>query len=186
VPQAAIAALAEWSWIDDREGVILIGESGTGKTHLAIGLAVCAGQQGRRVRFTTLAGLANELQEAESRRELARVVGRYAGRGDYRRLMALLADIEPSYASIRRTSVSSTGLVAARGDNCRPGPIRAQPESPYERATKTGHLVVAAGSSVALEGVAGGLTKVMAWAEWQQRSSSRPRHAASSSAGRRA
>ncbi len=78
VPQATIAALAEGSWIDDREGVILIGESGTGKTHLAIGLAVCACQQGRRVRFTTLAGLANELQEAESRRELARVIGRYA------------------------------------------------------------------------------------------------------------
>jgi DNA replication protein DnaC len=78
VPQATIAALAEGSWIDDREGVILIGESGTGKTHLAIGLAVCACQQGRRVRFTTLAALANELQEAESRRELARVVGRYA------------------------------------------------------------------------------------------------------------
>jgi hypothetical protein len=44
----------------------------------ATALAVCACQQGRRVRFTTLAGLANELQEAESRRELARVVGRYA------------------------------------------------------------------------------------------------------------
>jgi len=41
-------------------------------------LAVCACHHGRRVRFTTLAGLANELQEAESRRELARVVGRYA------------------------------------------------------------------------------------------------------------
>jgi DNA replication protein DnaC len=41
-------------------------------------LAVCACQQGRRVRFTTLAGLANELQEAQSRKELARVVGRYA------------------------------------------------------------------------------------------------------------
>ena len=78
VPQATIAALAEGSWIDDRESVILIGDSGTGKTHLAIALAVCACQQGRRVRFTTLAGLANELQEAESRRELARVVGRYA------------------------------------------------------------------------------------------------------------
>jgi DNA replication protein DnaC len=52
--------------------------SGTGKTHLAIALAICACQQGRRVRFTTLAALANELQEAESRRELARVVGRYA------------------------------------------------------------------------------------------------------------
>src|SRR3954463_3131154 len=78
VPQATIAALAEGSWIDDRDSVILIGDSGTGKTHLATALAVCACQQGRRVRFTTLAALANELQEAESRRELARVVGRYA------------------------------------------------------------------------------------------------------------
>ena len=78
VPQATIAALAEGAWIDDRESVIFVGDSGTGKTMLATGLAVCACQQGRRVRFTTLAGLANELQEAESRRELARVVGRYA------------------------------------------------------------------------------------------------------------
>ena len=78
VPQATIAALAEGSWIDDRESVILIGDSGTGKTHLATALAICACQAGRRVRFTTLAGLANELQEAESRRELGRVVGRYA------------------------------------------------------------------------------------------------------------
>ena len=78
VPQATIAALAEGSWIDDRESVILIGDSGTGKTHLATALAVCACQAGRRVRFTTLAGLANELQEAEGRRELARVVARYA------------------------------------------------------------------------------------------------------------
>lgn len=78
VSQATIAALAECSWIDDRDSVILIGESGTGKTMLATALAVCACQQGRRVRFTTLAGLANELQEAESKRELARVVARYA------------------------------------------------------------------------------------------------------------
>jgi len=78
VPQATIASLAEGSWISDRESIILIGESGSGKTHLATALAVCACQQGRRVRFTTLAALANELQEAESRRELARVVSRYA------------------------------------------------------------------------------------------------------------
>jgi DNA replication protein DnaC len=77
VPQATIATLAQGAWIDDRESVILIGESGTGKTMLATALAVCACQQGRRVRFTTLAGLATELQEADSRRELARVVGRY-------------------------------------------------------------------------------------------------------------
>jgi len=78
VPQATVATLAEGSWIADRESIILIGESGSGKTHLATALAVCACQQGRRVRFTTLAALANELQEAESRRELTRVVGRYA------------------------------------------------------------------------------------------------------------
>jgi len=78
VPQATIAALADGSWIDDRESIIFVGESGTGKTMLATGLAVCACHQGRRVRFTTLAALANELQEAESRKELGRVVGRYA------------------------------------------------------------------------------------------------------------
>jgi len=77
VPQATIAVLAEGSWIKERESVILVGESGSGKTHLAIALSVCACRQGRRVRFTTLAALANELQEAESRRELARVVSRY-------------------------------------------------------------------------------------------------------------
>jgi DNA replication protein DnaC len=78
VPQATIAALAEGSWINDRESVILIGDSGTGKTHLATALGIAACQQGRRVRFTTLAALANELQEAQTGRELARVVARYA------------------------------------------------------------------------------------------------------------
>lgn len=77
IPRATIAALAQGTWIDDRESVILLGDSGTGKTHLAISLAVLACQQGRRVRFTTLAALANELQAAESRRELDRVIARY-------------------------------------------------------------------------------------------------------------
>ncbi len=77
VPQATIASLAEGTWIDNRESVIFIGESGTGKTMLATALGVCACQQGRRVRFTTLAGLANELQEAQGSQALARVLRRY-------------------------------------------------------------------------------------------------------------
>lgn len=78
IPRATIAALAEGSWIENNESVIFVGDSGTGKTMLATALGVCACQQGRRVKFTTLAALANELQEALSRDELSRVVGRYA------------------------------------------------------------------------------------------------------------
>ena len=78
IPVATIAALADGGYLADHESIILIGDSGTGKTHLATALGICACTQGRRVRFTTLAALANELQEAESRRELNRVVQRYA------------------------------------------------------------------------------------------------------------
>jgi DNA replication protein DnaC len=78
IPRATIAALAEGSWIDANESVIFVGDSGTGKTMLATALGVCACQQGRRVKFITLAALANELQEAASRDELSRVVARYA------------------------------------------------------------------------------------------------------------
>jgi len=78
VPVATIAALADGGYLTDHESILLIGDSGTGKTHLATALGIRACAQGRRVRFCTLAALANELQEAESRRELNRVVQRYA------------------------------------------------------------------------------------------------------------
>ncbi len=78
IPVATIATLAEGGYLDTRESIILIGDSGTGKTHLATALGVRACSQGRRVRFCTLAGLANELQEAEGSRELNRIVQRYA------------------------------------------------------------------------------------------------------------
>jgi DNA replication protein DnaC len=108
VPQATIAALAEGSWIDDREQVILHGEPGSGKTHLATGPAVCACQQGRRVRFTTLAAFANELQEAESRRELARVVGRYART----ELVVLDLGRQRDYADVSRAARRKRSLAA--------------------------------------------------------------------------
>jgi DNA replication protein DnaC len=55
----------------------LPGDSGTGKTHLLIGLGLAACEQGRRVRYVTWAALVNELVEAADQRALSRLVGRY-------------------------------------------------------------------------------------------------------------
>ena len=51
--------------------------SGTGKTHLLIGLGLAACEQGGRVRYATTAALVNKLVEAADQRALSRVVGRY-------------------------------------------------------------------------------------------------------------
>ena len=50
---------------------MLLGDSGTGKTHLLIGLGIAACEQGLRVRYVTAAALVNELVEAEDERELS-------------------------------------------------------------------------------------------------------------------
>ncbi len=53
---------------------MLLGDSGTGKSHLLIGLGMAACQRGLRVRYTTAAQLVNELAEAAEERMLSRVV----------------------------------------------------------------------------------------------------------------
>jgi DNA replication protein DnaC len=77
VSAALIRKLAEGDYMKRSEPVILLGETGTGKTHLAIGLAVAACRQRKRVRFTTAAALINELVEARSKSELSRITGRW-------------------------------------------------------------------------------------------------------------
>lgn len=72
-----LAALATGAWIDAGQPVVLPGDSGTGKTHLLIGLGLAACEQGRRVRYATTAQLVNELAEAADARQLSRVVARY-------------------------------------------------------------------------------------------------------------
>ena len=57
---------------------MLRGDSGTGKTHLLIGLGTAAAEQGRRVRYITTAALDNELVEAADNKELSRLVGKHA------------------------------------------------------------------------------------------------------------
>jgi DNA replication protein DnaC len=77
VPAATIAALADGGWIDKGEPVVLLGDSGTGKTHLLIALGIAACEQGRSVRYLTAAQLVNELVEAADDRQLSRTVARY-------------------------------------------------------------------------------------------------------------
>jgi len=54
-----------------------LGDTGTGKTHIATGLAVEACRQRKRVRFTTTAELVNELIEAKNQSELNRITNRW-------------------------------------------------------------------------------------------------------------
>ena len=78
IPAGLLRQLAEGGYIERAEPVIFLGDSGTGKTHLATGLCVAACQQKRRCRFVTAAGLVNDLVEAQHHSLLARAVQRWA------------------------------------------------------------------------------------------------------------
>lgn len=68
-----VLQLARCEWIERRENVIALGPSGTGKTHVALGLGLAACQQGLSVSFTTAASLVHELMEARDERRLLRL-----------------------------------------------------------------------------------------------------------------
>ena len=77
VEPALLASLESCEWVERGEPVVLLGDSGTGKSHLLIGLGMAACQRGLRVRYTTAAQLVNELAEAADERTLSRLVARY-------------------------------------------------------------------------------------------------------------
>ena len=77
IPAATLRSLADGGYLAQAEPVLFLGEPGTGKTHLAIGLGVAACRQRRRVRFTT-AALVNDLLEAHHQHQLSRVIHRWA------------------------------------------------------------------------------------------------------------
>ena len=74
-----IRQLCTCEYIEQHRNVIFLGNSGTGKTHLATSLGIEACKQGFRTRFVTGCGLANELLEAREERVLSRLMKRYAG-----------------------------------------------------------------------------------------------------------
>ncbi len=74
VPKARILELAQGAYIPKAEPIILLGNPGLGKSHVASGLGLAACRQGRRVRFYNAAGLVNDLIKAQQEYQLSRVM----------------------------------------------------------------------------------------------------------------
>ena len=104
VNRQLVTQLARCEYIERRENVIAIGNSGTGKTHIALGLGLAACQKGLTVGFTTASALVNELMEARDEMRLLNLQKRLA------RLKLLIID-ELGFVPLSRTG----GGTALRG-----------------------------------------------------------------------
>ncbi len=82
VNPATIHQLATADWVRAGHPLCLIGDSGTGKSHLLIALGTAAAEAGYRVKYTLATKLVNELVEAADERQLAKTIARY-GRVDW-------------------------------------------------------------------------------------------------------
>ena len=74
-----VLELARGEYVERRENVIALGPSGTGKTHIALGLGLAACQKGFTVGFTTAAALVHALLEGRDERPLLRLQQQLAG-----------------------------------------------------------------------------------------------------------
>ena len=68
-----VLELARCEYIQRRENIIALGNSGAGKTHVALALGLAACQRGFSVAFTTAASLVNQLMEARDERRLLKL-----------------------------------------------------------------------------------------------------------------
>ena len=71
--------LARSEYVERRENIIALGNSGTGKSHIALGLGLAACQKGLSVGFATAAALVHELIEARDEKRLLRLQRQLAG-----------------------------------------------------------------------------------------------------------
>jgi DNA replication protein DnaC len=81
IEPAVIHTLATCEWVRKGQPLCLIGDSGTGKSHLLIALGAEAAMAGHRVRYVLAAKLVNELIEAADDKQLTKTIARY-GRVD--------------------------------------------------------------------------------------------------------
>jgi DNA replication protein DnaC len=78
VNKPLVLELAKGEYLDLRENLLLIGPSGTGKTHLATALGIAACGLGKKVRFYRVTELITTLLEAKEERQLLRTRGQLA------------------------------------------------------------------------------------------------------------
>ncbi|WP_443057832.1 IS21-like element helper ATPase IstB [Streptomyces sp. KLMMK] len=78
VPVEVVADLKSTSWVREGRPLVMIGDSGTGKSHLLIGIGTAIAEAGLTVRYTTTQALVNELAEAEAAKRLSSVMARYS------------------------------------------------------------------------------------------------------------
>src|SRR5665811_1668604 len=74
-----VLELARSEYVTRRENIIAVGNSGTGKTHIGLGLGLAACQKGLSVGFYTAAALVHELLEARDEKRLLRLQRQLAG-----------------------------------------------------------------------------------------------------------
>lgn len=76
--ETRLRRLAEGDYIQHARPIILMGEPGTGKTHIASALGYEAIQSNVRVRFVTASHLLNQLTEARNQHNLSKIIASYA------------------------------------------------------------------------------------------------------------
>ena len=122
-----VAQLARCEYIERRENVIAIGNSGTGKTHIALGLGLAACQKGLTVGFTTASALVNELMEARDEMRLLNLQKRLS------RLKLLIID-ELGFVPLSRTGSELLFEVFSQRYEC--GSILVTTNLPFDEWTE--------------------------------------------------
>jgi DNA replication protein DnaC len=104
-----VLELARSDYVERRENIIAVGNSGTGKSHIALGLGLAACQKGLSVGFITASALVHELLEARDEKRLLRLQRQLAG---YKLLIIDELGYVPLSATGAELSASATSEAA--------------------------------------------------------------------------
>ena len=125
VNKALVMELARCEYIQRRENVIAVGNSGAGKTHVALGLGLAACQRGLSVGFT--AALVHEMMEARDERRLLNLQRQLS------RLNILIID-ELGFVPLSRTGAEL--LFEVFSQRCERGSILVTTNLPFDEWTE--------------------------------------------------